>query len=177
MPVPNPESPGTLFAQIGRMIHQRAHETLDPLGLHRGQPFILAILWREEGLTQSQLAERVMISPPSMSHALQRLEDAGYVERRPDPRDDRVQRVYLTDAGRAVREPLDKGWCELEGQIQAGLSEEERETLQRLLMRVRDNLAPGGCAPPRPHPPPADLERSAHGTSASVPSNDTQELI
>ncbi|MGC9359548.1 MAG: MarR family winged helix-turn-helix transcriptional regulator [Anaerolineae bacterium] len=175
MPVPNPESPGTLFAQIGRMVHQRAHETLDSLGLHRGQPFILAILWREEGLTQSQLAERVMISPPSMSHALQRLEDAGYVERRHDPRDDRVQRVYLTDAGRAVREPLDKGWCELESQIQAGLSEEERETLQRLLMRVRDNLALGGCAPPPPkgHPP---QHRAHHGSPTHVATHGNQEL-
>jgi MarR family transcriptional regulator, organic hydroperoxide resistance regulator len=176
MPVSNPESPGTLFAQIGRMIHQRAHETLDPLGLHRGQPFILAMLWREEGLTQSQLAERVMISPPSMSHALQRLEDAGYVERRADPSDDRVQRVYLTDKGHAVREPLDRGWCELESEIQAGLSEEERETLRRLLIRVRDNLVPGGDAPPSPQPPPPDLERSAHGAVVTVPGNGTQEL-
>ena len=140
MPVPNPESPGTLFAQIGRMIHQRAHETLDPLGLHRGQPFILAILWREEGLTQSQLAEHVMISPPSMSHALQRLEDAGYVERRPDPRDDRVQRVYLTDAGRAIRERVDAAFEQLGQETLAGFSEGECELMRGFLARIRDNL-------------------------------------
>ncbi|MCD6302395.1 MAG: winged helix-turn-helix transcriptional regulator [Anaerolineae bacterium] len=146
MSVPNPDSPGTLFAQIGRMIHHHVRQTLEALGLQRGQPFILAILWSEEGLTQSQLAERVMISPPSISHALQRLTDAGYVERRADPADDRLQRVYLTEAGRALRAPLDKGWRELEHRIQAGLNEEERDTLQRLLKRVRSNLAPGPCS-------------------------------
>lgn len=148
---PNQEcdnNPSAVLAQVARFIHQHAREILDELGLQRGQPHVLHILWDQEGLTQTQLADRVMISPPSMSHALQRLEEAGYVQRRPDPTDDRVQRVYLTQAGRDVKGPLEEGWRQVELRAFDGFSAEERETLQRLLVRVRDNLAPGACRGP-----------------------------
>lgn len=162
-PIPDCDKPSALLAQISRFIHQHARTILDELGLQRGQPHILSFLWAEQGLTQTQLAERVMISPPSMSHALQRLEEAGYVERRPDPTDDRVQRVYLTEAGRALQAPLDKGWHEVEQRAFAGLTEEERTTLQRLLVRVRDNLAPGPCrkACRKDDDPPAEPKTAA----------------
>jgi len=144
------DNPSAVLAQISRFIHQHAREILDELGLQRGQPHILHILWDEEGLTQTQLADRVMISPPSMSHALQRLEEAGFVRRRADPSDDRVQRVYLTQAGWDVRAPLDEGWRQVELAAFAGMSPEERDTLQRLLVRVRDNLMPRACRAPCP---------------------------
>src|SRR5262245_53911268 len=81
-----------------------------PLGLHVGQEQLLNQLWREDGLTQSELIGRLGVEPPTVTKTLQRLERAGLVYRAPDPDRPRVGRVYLTDAGKALREPVEEIW-------------------------------------------------------------------
>jgi DNA-binding MarR family transcriptional regulator len=71
---------------------------------------------------------------------LKRMEKAGFVERRSDPADERVSRVYLTDAGRAIQERVAGVWREIEAQSFAGFGDRERDQLQGHLARVRDNL-------------------------------------
>jgi len=71
---------------------------------------------------------------------LQRMEKAGFVERRPDPDDQRVSRVYLTEAGRAVRADVQQVWRQLEEEAFAGFTLEERVLLRRFLLHVRENL-------------------------------------
>jgi DNA-binding MarR family transcriptional regulator len=71
------------------------------------------------------------------------MEKAGFVERRQDAEDQRVSRVYLTDAGRNIRDAVEGVWSELEGQAFAGFSSEERALLSRFLLRIRENLMRG----------------------------------
>jgi len=68
------------------------------------------------------------------------MEKTGLVERRQDTEDQRVSRVYLTDAGRNIRDAVERVWHELEEQTFAGFSLEERVLLRRLLLQVRENL-------------------------------------
>jgi MarR family transcriptional regulator, organic hydroperoxide resistance regulator len=68
-------------------------------GLHPGQDLLLSALWGEDGITQSDLVERLGIRSPTVSKALTRLERAGYVRREIDA--NRSRRVFLTPAGRA----------------------------------------------------------------------------
>ena len=108
-----------------------------PLGLHVGQELLLNQLWREDGLTQGELIARLGVEPPTVTKTLQRLERAGLVTRAPDPARPRVGRVYLTDAGKALREPVEEIWIRTDEELQKGLGEAERELLARLLHRQR----------------------------------------
>lgn len=131
---------GYLLAHVCKAHHARARELLDEIGLYRGQQFVLCALWQEEGVTHSELADRLHVHPATVTNALKRMERAGFLERHPDPVDQRVSRVYLTDAGREIRGAVEHIWSELEEQTLEGFNEEERETLEGLLERLYENL-------------------------------------
>ncbi|MDP9455199.1 MAG: MarR family transcriptional regulator [Actinomycetota bacterium] len=111
------------------------------VGLRVGQDMLLSRLWREDGLTQSELVERLGVEPATVSKVLSRMEGAGLVARRRDPRDARSSRVYLTERGRSLREPTSQAWEEAEERMLEGFAPEERVLLGRLLARVRENLS------------------------------------
>jgi DNA-binding MarR family transcriptional regulator len=115
---------------------------LGEIGLYRGQPFVLRVLWAEEGATHSELAEKLHVQPATITNMLKRMEKAGFVERRPDAKDRRVSRVYLTSAGRDIQDAVERMWGGLEIEAFAGLSPDEIATFRRLLVRIRDNLIP-----------------------------------
>jgi DNA-binding MarR family transcriptional regulator len=134
------ESLDSLFAQICRLKHARIHTLLEALGLYRGQPSVLQALWEEEGLMHTELARRLQVQPATITKMLQRMEKAGFVERRPDPDDQRVSRVYPTEAGRAVRADVQQVWRQLEEEAFAGFTLEERVLLRRSFLHIRENL-------------------------------------
>jgi len=131
---------GKLLAGICRLNRGFLHNLWDELGLYRGQPFLLAVLWESEGITHSELARRIHVSPATVTNMIKRMEKGGLLERRPDEVDQRVSHVYLTDAGRAIRERVDQRWRELEPQVFGSFSEQEQEMLAALLERVRAEL-------------------------------------
>jgi DNA-binding MarR family transcriptional regulator len=137
---PLQETTSHLLARTCRLLRARAQALLDEIGLYGGQQFILCALWEQEGVTQSELAEQLHVQPATITNALKRMEKAGWVERRHDLEDHRVSRVYLTDAGRAVRGGVEAAWGKLEGRALAGLSADEIAVLRQWLSQIRDNL-------------------------------------
>jgi MarR family transcriptional regulator, organic hydroperoxide resistance regulator len=131
---------GHALSKVCELKHRRMHELLDSLGLYRGQPSVLNALWQQDGVTHSELAERISRSPATVTKTVQRMEKAGFVERRPDPRDERLSRVYLTSAGRDIQAAVENVWNTFEEQACAGLSENELATLEHLLLRVCRNM-------------------------------------
>ncbi len=73
---------------------------------------------------------------------LRRPETCGLVERRQDSEDARSFRVYLTDEGRSLEEPVARCWEQVEEKAFAGMSVGERRDLHRLLAKVRANVDP-----------------------------------
>jgi DNA-binding MarR family transcriptional regulator len=134
------ESLDSLFAQICRLKHARVHTLLEALGLYRGQPSVLQALWEQEGLMHTELARRLRVQPATITKMLQRMEKTGFVERRPDPDDHRVSRVYLTEAGRAVRADVQQVWRRLEKEAFAGFTHNEQVLLRRFFLHIRENL-------------------------------------
>ncbi len=134
------ETIGYLLVGVCRAHRNRAAEALARVGLYVGQEWILLRLREQEGMPQSELAEVCSVEGPTMSKALQRMERAGLVERREDPADARVSRVYLTEQGRTVTGSVDELWADLERRTVAGLSLEERVLLRRLLLQLERNL-------------------------------------
>ena len=134
------ESLDFLLAQICRLHHVRAHTLLEALGLYCGQPPLLHALWEQEGLTHGELAARLHVQPATMTKMLRRMEKAGFIERRPDLEDQRVSRVYLTDAGRAIQIEVKQVWRTMENETFDGFTLKERVLLRRFLRQMRENL-------------------------------------
>ncbi len=136
----DPDANAQLLRRICRAHHKRVHQVLEEIGLYRGQDFLMVLLWEKEGLTQTELAERMHVQPPTVSNMLQRLEKEGFVERRQDPDDQRVSRVYLTQAGRKLQEPVREAWTQIDEQTFSGFTLEESVLLRRLFMQILENL-------------------------------------
>ena len=129
-----------LLGQVCKLHYHRARQVFEGAGLYRGQPRLLRLLWEQEGQTHSDLAREMRVQPSTITKMIQRMEKAGFVSRRPDPDDQRVSRVYLTELGRAVQEEVREAFGLLEQETFFGLAEAERKTLRRLLLQIRDNL-------------------------------------
>lgn len=135
-----------LMPQINKRHFRRIQAMLNKLGLYRGQPVLLAVLWEQEGYPHSELAELLGVTPATITKMAQRMEQAGFIERIPDADDQRISRVYLTEKGRAVRKEVDEVFRTLEEEMLAGFTREEREQLLGLLRRVDENLRAHSCA-------------------------------
>lgn len=134
------ESLDFLLGNICHLHHSRVHKLLESLGLYRGQPPVLRVLWNQEGPTQTELAEHLKITPATMTKMLQRMEKAGFIQRKTDPEDQRISRVYLTENGRAVQNEVEAVFLQIEKETFAGFTQEERVQLRRFLLQMRQNL-------------------------------------
>ena len=77
---------------------------LKPLGLTYTQYIVFLVLWERDGVSVTELGEKLMLDNGTLSPLLKKMEQAGYVERRRRRGDDRVVEITLTDAGRALQE-------------------------------------------------------------------------
>src|SRR5258706_16088744 len=118
---PEYESINFLLGMICRAQRPQMNEALTAIDLYAGQELFLWHLWREDGLTQSQMVERMCVQPPTVSKMLDRLEKVGLVERRPDSEDSRISRVYLTEQGHRSQRAVRDVWTDLEHRIAAGV--------------------------------------------------------
>jgi DNA-binding MarR family transcriptional regulator len=71
---------------------------------------------------------------------VQRMEASGLLERRPDVNDGRVTRVFLTDKGRELEQPVRSIWDQLEMTLTQGLSDVELALMSRILGQMRGNM-------------------------------------
>jgi len=129
-----------LLARLCRLHHARAQVALEKIGLYRGQPHLLRLLWEREGRSHGELAAAMGVAPATVTRMIQRMERAGFVERRRDPADERLSRVYLTRRGRAVRQEVERILLDLQEKALAGLQGQERRTLRRLLAKMLATL-------------------------------------
>ena len=94
------------------------------------------LLKYEEGARQKELAEAMRINPSSMSELIEKLRADGYVERTVDPEDRRATRITLTELGRARAYETSDERAEKIRPVFAGLTEEEKQELLRLLRKL-----------------------------------------
>lgn len=101
---------------------------------------VLLCLWREEGLSQCELAERTVKDRTTITRILDLLEKKGLAERRRDPEDRRTFRIHLTEAGRRAREvllPLVRGYAE---KIYADLGTAQFAALREIMGNINARL-------------------------------------
>ena len=132
---------GLLIARLAHIHRTRIDEYLSKHNLHVGQEMLLKYLWNQDGLSQKEIGEFMEIQSATVTRMVIRMERAGFVERRTDPDDQRVSRVYLTERGRSLQPVVEQGWMALEQQILADFSLEERLLLRRYLEQIYRNLS------------------------------------
>ncbi len=132
---------GFLLNDVSRLMRKRFDERARNLGLTRAQWRVLGHLRRYEGIMQSSLAEILEVETVTLGRHIDRLEDAGWVERRRDPTDRRVWRLHLAKKSQPMIDRLNTLSTEVREHALAEFSAEERDWLFDALQLMKDNLA------------------------------------
>jgi MarR family transcriptional regulator, transcriptional regulator for hemolysin len=113
----------------------------DGAALSRADWQVLFHVERNEGLSQTRLAQLLEIEPVTLVKQLDRLQHAGLVERRAHPSDRRAHALYLTDRTTPLLDCMHQAAQQVHQEALSELSDEEQALLNRLLLRVRESIA------------------------------------
>jgi MarR family transcriptional regulator, transcriptional regulator for hemolysin len=125
---------------VARLLKTHADQRARQYGMTRAQWAVLFRLDRSEGLKQSELAEILDLQPISLTRLLDRLAGNGLIERRADPNDRRVNRLFLTPAARPLLERLSELGEDLMSNVLEGLDTKSMDRLLRDLGTMKENL-------------------------------------
>ena len=112
--------------------------------LYDGQRPMMETIVCHPGCTQQELASMLCITPASVELSTKRLQKAGFLEKRRDADNQRCNRLYATEAAKALVQEQGRAFDEVDAVTFAGLSEQDRETLRRLLDHMIQNLSSDG---------------------------------
>lgn len=133
----------SVFFSVFQLMHfmkYQAMKRMEELELKPSQAGILFSLKRCGELSQKQLAEKVGITPPSMTVAIRKMEEQGYVVRKQDEKDQRVIKIKLTQKGETCIDGIRKVIVDMEDITYQGISREEILLMNRLLTEMKNNL-------------------------------------
>lgn len=134
------ESLGYQVNHLARLLAQTLRDRIEPLGVVPGQFAQLLALYEEDGLTQSQLCERVRIEQPTMANTLARMQRDGLIERVPDPADSRRSFVHLTPRARELEASLTAAAREGNQVATAGLDPSQVDAFLAMAAQMIGNL-------------------------------------
>ena len=130
-----------MMMDIVKTMHDRMRAHGESLGLQKGFHRIIFELAHKGPKTQNELAEQTRLSCPTVSVALQNMEREGLVERVQDESDLRKINVVLTDKGVKMHQAIGEKIKENDRLFFEGLSQEEIDTLQKIVTRIYNNFA------------------------------------
>ena len=138
---------GVLRGVVGFHLARASVTTVDAFERHLGKPFglakvefsVLMLLLANEGVSPKPLARALRVAAPKLSLLLDRLQERGLLQRRPNPEDGRSQRLVLTRSGRHLAAQTAAAAEAMEAELHQRLSRAEHAMLIELL----DKLAAG----------------------------------
>lgn len=123
-----------------RCIRRELEAELATQGITLRQWEVLAWLTLENGITQSELADRLGIEAPTLGGILDRMERDGWVERNGCPHDRRKKRLRATGKADSVWQRMVECAYRVRERATAGISDEEIQTLKKVCLQIRANL-------------------------------------
>ena len=153
MPYDPERSFGFLLHDIARLLRKRFDQRARALGLSRSQWQVLAHLSRHEGINQSGLADILEVENITLGRQIDRMEEAGWVERRADPGDRRARLLFTTEKVAPVMERMRALAAETRNEALAGLPDAEREALIETLLEIKRNLSSRNSVQPETNEP------------------------
>jgi DNA-binding MarR family transcriptional regulator len=141
---------GVVISDVARLLRTEFDRRVRRLGITRAQWLVLTRLHRRPGASHSELAEMMEVEKATAGRMIDRLVANGWVERRSEPGDKRVKRVYLTVEAERVHKRI---WRVAEATVEtalADLSARESKQLFALLQRVKETLVSSADGPAKP---------------------------
>jgi DNA-binding MarR family transcriptional regulator len=127
----------------GQMLAKEGDRLLRPLGLTDSQFNILILLkYQVQGgeINQTQLGQMLLVNRSNVTGLVDRMEQAGWIERVGEARDRRVKRVRMTSAGRKLTDRAENVYFDRIHQVMSALTSAENRQLCQLLERLRERL-------------------------------------
>jgi len=131
---------GFLVTDVTRLMRKLFDRRAVRFQMTRAQWRALKRVHHSEGLTQNELAEFLEMEPIAIGRVIDRLQKAGFIERRTDPADRRCWRLHLKPKAHAVVDDMEQISQELFGQAQRGISTADMKTMISVLGRMKLNL-------------------------------------
>jgi MarR family transcriptional regulator, transcriptional regulator for hemolysin len=128
------------LGELARLVRAYADRQAARYGITRAQWAVLAKVERFEGMKQTELAEQMEMQPITLTRLVDRLCDAGWIERRDDETDRRVNRLYLRKAARPLLGKLSGLRSEITETALEGISSADAQRLLTQLETVKENV-------------------------------------
>ena len=141
---PVPDTIGVLVTDAARLLRRRFDARARRIGVSRAQWQVLIALARAQGINQAGLAERLEVETITVGRMVDRLADAGLVERRADPADRRAWQLFLTPHAATMLADLAPVAAELRAEMLDGFDTAEQAMLHAMLVKLRANLVREG---------------------------------
>jgi len=148
MPVRDNEVVENDDTRIAPIIHEIAlmaarifNKRVKEIGFTRSQWEVLHLLHFSDGKTQTEIAAQLIMARPPLGKLIDRLEKDQWVQRRTDPNDRRVKRVFLTKKSMPMFEPLEKHVSDIGDMATAALDNNERQQFISMLLTTHKNLS------------------------------------
>jgi MarR family transcriptional regulator, transcriptional regulator for hemolysin len=148
---------GFVLNDVARLMRKRFEHLAraTSLGLTRAQAAVLANLARQEGINQVSLAQILELEPITLARLLDRLQAAGLIERRADPKDRRAHLLYLTESAYPLLDRIFALAAEVREEALVEIPEPNRNLLLDMLIEMKANL----------------IEREAEADNAGAPAS------
>lgn len=131
-----------LFQIIGLKLKKKADESIKELGLNAQQGKIIGYIYenQETELIQKDLADRFHLRGASITGMLQGLEQRGFIERKIPANNERQKNIYVLPKAVELIEDFNESFQKVEDEIVQVLSEEEKQILKELLIKINERL-------------------------------------
>ncbi len=127
-----------LLHDVSRRVARAFDKQMEPLGLTRSQWSVIVYVAREPGIAQTGLADKLEIGRMAVTGLVDRMESKGLVERRDDPKDRRIKRIFLSDSAKAIIPKMQQSGELVGSGVFRGLTLEDRDHLIKCLLSIRD---------------------------------------
>jgi DNA-binding MarR family transcriptional regulator len=131
---------GFLVSDIARLLRRGMDRRLQSLGLTQAQWRAIVHLSRNEGMTQAALAESLEIQPITLTRLIDRMESAGWVERRTHPLDRRAVQLYLTAQSQPILDEMHARAADTMNDATRGVAPRAQRQLIATLVDIKQNL-------------------------------------
>lgn len=129
-----------LFLHVNRLHRILAEEQIGKLGVHSSQHRMLVIISESKSICQKDIANRLEISSAAVAVTLNKLEEAGLIERNQSFDDARMNHISITEKGKEILKTSRTMFSAIDEQFFNGITDEEMSTLKNLLERMTENL-------------------------------------
>jgi len=131
---------GYLLSDVTLLFRKHFDRRAVQFGLTRAQWRATKMLYHRPGLRQTELAEFLEMEPIAVGRVIDRLQAAGFVERRPDPKDRRAWRLHTTEQAHEVVGDMERIAQGLRRDATVGIAHDDMAHMIAVLNRIKDNL-------------------------------------